>query len=347
MATLKEIAKRANVSIGTVDRVIHKRGNVSKLKENKIRKIIAELDYKPNLFAQQLQKNKKFTFGVLMPETDVKLGYWPMAMRGINKAISELWKQNIRVTYFHYDANSKESFQKISRIAIQNSIDGLLIAPGLYLDVIRDFVLHLEDNIPYVFFDSPVHGTKSLCDILQDAYNSGWLSAKLMHLLLPNPSEIAIITVQQKGNHLQNRAYGFIQYFQDKPDYKLHTFFPKVIESPMHDIDHLLDKIFQSRYKIDGIFTTNALAYKIVEYISENRPEKKYSLIGYDLTEKNKQYLKEGLIDFIINQKPEIQGYKGIYSLYRHIVLKEPVQSTVLMSLDIVTKENIAYYQEI
>lgn len=347
MATLKEIAQRANVSIGTVDRVIHNRGNVSKKNENAIRKIIAELKYKPNLHAQQLQKNKKFTFGVLIPEADPKLGYWPMAMQGIEKAKKELQNQNIRIAYFHYDANSRESFQEASKKAIQTGIDGYLIAPGLYLDVIHDFVLRLNAKTPYVFFDSPVYDTKSLCDILQDAFSSGWLSARLMHLLLPDSGNIAIITVQQKGNHLRNRAEGFIQYFQDKPDYKLHAYFPEVINSPMHDIDHLLENIFESEMNINGIYTTNALVYKIVEHILANIPNKKIALIGYDLTEKNKYYLKKGHIDFIINQKPELQGYKGIYSLYRHIILKEPVDSSILMSLDIVTKENIAYYQEI
>ena len=41
---MKEIAKKANVSIGTIDRVLHKRGHISKEKEEKVRRIIEELD---------------------------------------------------------------------------------------------------------------------------------------------------------------------------------------------------------------------------------------------------------------------------------------------------------------
>ena len=348
MATLKEIARRANVSIGTVDRVIHNRGNVSRQNEEKIRKIIAELDYKPNVHAQQLQKNRQFKFGVIMPETNPNLGYWPIAMRGIEKAKEELWKHNVRVEYFHYDANSKVSFQEVSRNSTKNGIDGLLIAPGLYLDVIHDFTLSIKDKIPYVFFDSPVLGSNSICNILQDAYNSGWLAGRLMHLLLPNPEEIAIITVQQKGNHLRNRAEGFLQYFEKKPEYRLYTFFPEIIDSPMHDIDHVLDSIFKIHPEVSGIFATNALIYKVVEYLKDHQlPVEDIALIGYDLTEKNMMCLKEGLIEFIISQKPEIQSYKGIYALYRHVVLKEPVDSTIMMALDIVTKENIEFYHDI
>ena len=68
-------------------------------------------------------------------------------------------------------------------------------------------------------------------------------------------------------------------------------------------------------------------------------------LIGYDLIEENIKYLKEGIIDYLISQSPEMQGYQGIYTLYRHVVLNENVDEKIMMQLDIVTKENIDYNQ--
>ena len=336
------------MSIGTVDRVIHNRGNVSKEKASIIRQIIKELNYRPNLYAQQLQKNKKFTFAVIMPEMNPELGYWPMAIRGAEKAGEELWKHNVQVDFFYYDANSRESFiQTVGKIKRLNP-DGLLIAPGLYLDVIHDFTFELNDKIPYVFFDSPVPGTHSLCDILQDAYYSGWLSGKLMHLLLPNSGRIAVISVAQKGNHLRNRAEGFINYFQEKSQYNCLLFCPEHIDSPLHDIDHVAENIFTGQHQVDGIFATNALIYKVVEYLVQRFGEsKRTALIGYDLTPGNMAYLKNGWIDFLISQRPEVQSYRGIYCLYRHVVLREKVERTLMMPLDIVTRENITFYQEI
>jgi len=49
-------------------------------------------------------------------------------------------------------------------------------------------------------------------------------------------------------------------------------------------------------------------------------------LIRYDLIAENMHCPKEGVIDFLINQRPEIQGYQGIYTLYRHVVLTEKVE---------------------
>ena len=54
---IKDIALRAGVSIGTVDRVLHKRGEVSEETQQKIQQIIDELDYRPNLLASSLASN--------------------------------------------------------------------------------------------------------------------------------------------------------------------------------------------------------------------------------------------------------------------------------------------------
>ena len=56
--TIKDIAARAGVSTGTVDRVLHKRPNVSKSALDKVNKALEELDYRPNMYASALAYNK-------------------------------------------------------------------------------------------------------------------------------------------------------------------------------------------------------------------------------------------------------------------------------------------------
>ena len=55
---IKDIAERAGVSVGTVDRVLHKRPNVSKSALEKVEKALKEMDYKPNMYASALAYNK-------------------------------------------------------------------------------------------------------------------------------------------------------------------------------------------------------------------------------------------------------------------------------------------------
>ena len=54
MVTINDVAKAAGVSKGTVDRVLHNRGEVSKKSKEKVLRVIEELGYKPNLYASML-----------------------------------------------------------------------------------------------------------------------------------------------------------------------------------------------------------------------------------------------------------------------------------------------------
>ena len=66
--TIKDIAKRAGVSVGTVDRVLHKRPNVSESALEKVNKVLEEINYKPNMYASALAANRYCTFYIIMPK---------------------------------------------------------------------------------------------------------------------------------------------------------------------------------------------------------------------------------------------------------------------------------------
>jgi DNA-binding LacI/PurR family transcriptional regulator len=57
-ATVKEIARRARVSIGTLDRVLHDRGEVSADTKARLEAIIPSLGYKPNVLARRLSLDR-------------------------------------------------------------------------------------------------------------------------------------------------------------------------------------------------------------------------------------------------------------------------------------------------
>ena len=64
------------------------------------------------------------------------------------------------------------------------------------------------------------------------------------------------------------------------------------------------------------------------------------NIVGYDLLEKNIEYLNNGVINFLINQNPEHQGYLGVCNLYKKLVLKEEINIENYMPLEIIVKEN-------
>jgi LacI family transcriptional regulator len=62
--------------------------------------------------------------------------------------------------------------------------------------------------------------------------------------------------------------------------------------------------------------------------------------------DKNKKYLELGMIDFLISQRPGMQAYEGIRALYRNVILRDKVKKTISVPLDIVTRDNVMYYQD-
>ena len=55
---IKDIAHMANLSVGTVDRVLHDRSGVSESSRKKVKDILKQLDYQPNMYASALASNK-------------------------------------------------------------------------------------------------------------------------------------------------------------------------------------------------------------------------------------------------------------------------------------------------
>jgi LacI family transcriptional regulator len=345
MITLKEIAERANVSIGTVDRVLHDRGKVAPDKELKIRRILKELNYKPNPFARNLVLRKSFRFCVLMPRADQDSGYWKIPVKGIERAQRELHGQKVNIEYYFYDKFLEESFAGEFDRLLDSKPDGLLIAPVLSRAA-GQMVDKIPGHLPYVFFDSIIPETACISTIGQDAFKSGILSGKLMHTLTQGGGCIAVVRLLPEDFHIDGRVNGFEDYFRDKPAFRIAAY----------DADGgwdeetfqaLVGRMLSENADLRGIYVTNVCVHKIAEQISALSKDGDIRLIGYDLIEENVRYLKEGVIDYLISQRPEIQGYQGIYALYNKVVLLGRVREKIMMPLDIVTRENIEFYLSI
>jgi LacI family sucrose operon transcriptional repressor len=70
MATIKDVAERAGVAVGSVSRVLNNRGVISDRLRRKVYKAMRELDYEPNEIARSLQKRKSSYIGIIVTQTD-------------------------------------------------------------------------------------------------------------------------------------------------------------------------------------------------------------------------------------------------------------------------------------
>src|SRR5688572_8149765 len=169
--TIKDIAKLANVSVGTVDRVIHNRGEVAEESRKKIMDILEKTGYKPNLLARTLGTNKIFRIAAMLPDPRQD-EYWSLATDGIHQAREEWAQYGVRIQLDHFDLYDKHTFKTLSEQVLRSAPDGILTAPIFYQEAQEFFNRCQEHKIVFVVMNNNVPGAGALSFIGQDLYQS-------------------------------------------------------------------------------------------------------------------------------------------------------------------------------
>jgi len=340
MITIKEIAEEAGVSIGTVDRVLHKRGRVALETERKIRQIIKESGYSQNLFASNLAKSRKtYNFAVLVPRLGQDSAYWSLVRSAIDSAAAELKSFNIHITLTEFDRFDEDDFRRAYAEVASGNHDGVFMAPvisGTAEECLKENPL----RVPFAFFDSDIPDSGRLFFIGQDSLQGGRIGGKLIHLLAGDSGDVAVTRMMPEGYHINDRVKGFRDYFKNIPGIRIHeiridyTDFRKNITAACREIKEKLPDI-------KGLFVTNANSHYFVENIREIMPDRHINIVGFDLVEENRKCLISGEIDFLISQNPENQASKGLELLSKALLLKKHTVDRYMLPLDIITKENL------
>lgn len=343
---IKDIARLADVSVGTVDRVIHGRSGVSEASKKRVEEILKQLDYQPNMYASALASNKKYSFACLLPKHK-KGEYWTDVEKGIHEAISTFSDFNTSVELSYYDRYDFRSFLKASQTIISQKPDGVIFAPTVPQYSNEFTTILKEEDIPYIYIDSNIHETPPLAFFGQNSVQSGYFAARMLMLLDRDEKEIVIFREIHDGivgsNQQENREIGFKQYMKE------HHPTCNILELDFHanhttDNTEMLDHFFSKHPEVKTGITFNSKVYIIGEYL-QLRKRNDFQLIGYDLLERNVTCLKQDSVSFLIAQQPELQGFNSIKTMCDHLIFKKEVTCINYMPIDLLTKETIDYYR--
>ncbi len=341
--TIKDIAKLAGVSKGTVDRVLHKRGKVSPLALEKVNEVLNVINYEPNLIARNLKNNKIYRICIALPDPKID-PYWSPCIKGINDAIQEFKAYNILVETFYFNPEKTKSFTSITEVIIEKAPDAVLLAPLFHKETIEAIKKYDSLDILVNTFNNQVESTLIKNFVGQDLFRSGRVAAKLLNTIL-DKGHIAIIHIDEtykNAIHMQEKERGFRNYFSEKesPDYKITTL---KLKSPNVEIN--LKNFITENPDLAGVFITTSKAYQIAKAISEVK-NKKIRIIGYDLIDENVNNLNLGVIDFLIHQNQKRQAYLGITYLVDHFLFHKETPAVTLLPIDIINSENADFYLE-
>ena len=344
---IKDIALRAGVSVGTVDRVLHERPNVSPSAREKVEKALKEMNYQPNMYASALAYNKSYTFYLLIPKHESE-AYWEEIEEGAKKAMETRRDFHINVKIRYYERFNEDSFKAQYQAILDCEPDGVVIVPAdLEVTSLFTDILH-EKNIPFILLDSYMPDLKPLSFYGQDSFASGYFAAKMLMLIASKDTEIMKLKLTKDGRVLSkqqaNREVGFCHYMRDH--------FPSIniidlelpIDGTRKQFNTLLENYFSTHPRTHHCITLCSKAHIVGEFLLKTN-RRDVQIMGYDMVGKNAQCLRQGSISFLIAQHAYQQGFSCIDALFQAIVLKKKVSPVNYMPIELLTKENVEFYR--
>ncbi|WLR53354.1 LacI family DNA-binding transcriptional regulator [Bacillus tianshenii] len=268
MATIRDVAKQAGVSVATVSRVLNNNGYVNAKTREKVMKTIDELEYRPNAVARSLYKKKSKMIGVIVP--DITNPFFPELARAIEDVTN-------KADYTFILCNSDEDVEKEKQyieVLRQKYVDGFIIVTStLKTEHIKGL------DVPIVALDRPI--SPNMPTVTVNNYDGA--REAVQHLKRIGCEKIAHIRGPHNVINADERCRGYVDEVQDEP-----WFYSGLIaEGNYHlkDTMELAKSLLQREPDIDGIFAGNDVmataVLKAAEELGKRVPQD-LNVIGFD-----------------------------------------------------------------
>lgn len=268
MATIRDVAELAHVSVATVSRVINEKGYVNESTKEKVKQAVDQLSYKPNEVARTLYKGRSQMIALFVP--DIMNPFFPELAR----AVEDIANQN---GYTFVLCNTDDDPDKINTYTAgmqQKSVDGMIIVSSvLTTDSFKNV------NVPVIALDRIF--TSDLSAVTADNYQAGIQAAQ--YLMELGCQCIAHISGQESASNTMDRQQGYLDMVQHKK-----WFLSDYVVSGKYNLQESKEvtcQLLTAHPEIDGIFAANDLmglgAIKAAESLGIQVPDD-LSIIGFD-----------------------------------------------------------------
>ena len=348
---IKDIAERAGVSVGTVDRVIHGRSNVSPISLERVRKVLEEFNFTPNHYASALASNTVHHFAAILPMHEVD-SYWARVESGLADGVRRFNDFKLSFKIFRYDPFNTESFKYECQNLLDSNPDIVIIGPIFSNNLMAGFTSQLDERgVPYALLDSNWPEFNHCIFYGQDSLRSGAFSGRIMSLAVkPETRKIALFKFLGEGRvasrQQMNREVGFRNFMAE------HCPNIEIVDVNLYVYDkqgmkEIMREFFTSNPDILHGLSFNSSIHIIANFLREEMPDHPHvCLLGYDAIDANVECIKNGSADFLVAQHPQTQGLNCFRSMFNTCVLKMKLPRDHYMAVELLTKENIDFYRD-
>ena len=341
--TIKDVARLAGVSIGTVDRVIHNRGRVSSANQAAVNRAIQTLQYHPSQVARALSIQKKnLKIGVSFPF--VEEYFWTDAKAGIVAASAQLEKFGVEVILDLHNSYAAEDLQRSVERLLSRGVNALAMTPARESAEILNKLI--PDDIVFctVVDDCPM--SKRLFHIGPDDYAMGQTLARLAMLYRPDPLNVAVIAPNMHLEGTVRRLSGFQDMLKEenRADALLEVC-PIEGYTEKQSYDNIYEKTLSliSTYpQLNAIYVTNGLTQWAASALQKAKKQKEISVFGHEYTSMTEDFVLSGAITATVYQKPAQEWYRALTILSEYLMNERKAPSgNIFTECSVIIKETL------
>ena len=343
--TIKQIAELANVSRGTVDKVLNNRPGVKAETKEKILQIAKELNYQPNFLGKALVQSKDPTkLGIiLIPDYNP---FIQATLKGIHQATEEFAPFGLNISIKMLTTLEPAELVNLLTDMSMDGYDGIAVFPIDDVQVKNKINQLVEQGIVIVTFNSKIEGINDLCFLGQDHIKGGAAAAGLMGRLLPGGGELGIIISFHNLSCHQCRLNGFRE--------KIASSYPglKIVE--IRENQDRKEEAFKTtleycnRYpNLKGIYITGGGIGGVGSALEIAGRAREMKVVCHDLVPDTVTLLQNGTVDFAIGQSATHQGYQLVKILFDYIIKRQKPETYYMkIPITIATEDTIDCFEE-
>ncbi|ADI78564.1 HTH-type transcriptional repressor purR (plasmid) [Pantoea vagans C9-1] len=332
--TLKQIAAQSGLSLATIDRALHQRGNVHARTQHRIQQAIADLEL---MQKAGLAKGRTIYFDVIMHTPD---RFQPLIREALSSQIASFAAFRLQLR-FHFGANlTAEAINALLNKKALHS-HGVILKAACSDELNPTIESLLKQRVPVVTMMSDLPGSARLRYIGMDNFDAGKVAAFLMSKWLRvSRSHIVAVTGSRDFMGEQERIQGFQRAMQQfAPQHQVSVVAGGYgIDARMHQS---LTQFLQSHPDTDAVYTVGGGNPGILRAFAEQKRHVN-ACIGHDLDQENCALLQAGKIDALIEhnlQLDALHAFRTLLEFHGFLPASEP--PAPYSKINIITRYNM------
>lgn len=328
MVTIRDVAKRANVSVATVSRVLNNKGYISDQSRKKVKEAMEKLNYRPNAVARTLYSKSSRMLGLIMP--DITNPFFPELAKAVE---DKAYEHGYTVVFCNTDGDILKE-EKYLEVLAQNYIDGIILTTNQ-----SDLPVYDSITIPIVALDR--HAKENIPTVVSE--NEEGANNATTHLIKCGCKFIAHIRGPQSLITSEARVKGFLSATNDSN-------IKSIIKESAFNIqesEKVATQMMKENPNIDGIFASSdvvaAGVIKAVNNLGLAIP-RDIQIVGFDGIPMG-QMLTPTLTT--VKQPIYDMGALVVELLLKKIEKKEMVQSYYKLPTDLIIGETTKQLEEL